>query len=549
MLFKNFRVPMPLRKVLRKIRKNGCTYIYYNAFSFMNKYGNPTSKQIAIGKLDIETGDLIPNSNYFEFFPEHKPDVFPESNKSKTKKTTARAHVSSLDSSSSIQIKSYGIPVAMMAVAEQTGLLNVLQNCFPDKWERLLATAFYMVSKGNVMSYISDWFEENKIDFSKPMNNVDCGELFESVTVEERHLFFSHWIRHLSEQKYITFDVTSISTYSDDLELAEWGYNRDKDPLPQLNFGMFYGNTSRSPVYYDLYSGSITDKSHLPFVLQNAKEHGINKTCFVFDGTFVTEQNLLYMFNEGYSFISSYSSSRDVAKALIDEVKGSIEKVANRIDELASYGIKTTVKLYGIDYQAYVYFSPERKSFETKEIYGTIDKLSKDLKEINKSSQITRRFTEYFKFHKQTKSSFTYELDTKKIDEKISRTGFFVLLSTDLNLDCGEILKIYREKDVIEKNFHQLKNDLDFRRLKTHWNKTTDGKMFVGFLALILRTNMHSIFRKNLETKKMTFAKILIELTKIRIVRIQGEKEIRSTLTKKQKDILKALKISYDTKI
>ena len=191
MLFKSLRVPMPTRKVLRKIRKNGCTYIYYNAFSFMNKYGNPTSKQVAIGKLDVETGDLIPNSNYFEFFPDNKPDILPKTNQSQKKKAKSHSHISSIDSFSPVQIKSCGIPLAMMAVAEQTGLLNVLQKCFPKKWERLLATAFYMVSKGNVMSYISDWFEENKIDFAKPMNNVDCGELFESLTDAERHLFFS----------------------------------------------------------------------------------------------------------------------------------------------------------------------------------------------------------------------------------------------------------------------------------------------------------------------------------------------------------------------
>ena len=546
MLFKNLRVPMPGRKVLRKLRKNGCTYIYYNAYSFMNKYGNPTSKQVAIGKLDVETGELIPNSSYFEFFPDHKPDIMPKSNQSQRKKPKSRSLVSSTDITTPVQIKSCGIPIAMMAVAEQTGLLNVLKKCFPEKWGRLLAAAFYMVSKGNVMSYISDWFEENKIDFVEHMNNVDCGTLFESLTDAERHLFFSQWIKYLGEQKYITFDVTSISTYSEGLELAEWGYNRDNDPLMQLNFGLFYAGKSRTPVFYDLYSGSITDKSHLPFVMQNAKELGIHKTCFVFDGTFVTQQNLSYMLEEDYSFITAFSSSRDEAKKLIDDVKGNIEKVANRIGEQSIYGVKKTVVLHGIEYQSYIYFSPERKNFETNEIYGNIDKLSKDLDKISKSNQITKRFTEYFKFIKKTKNSFTYELDTDKIDEKISRTGFFVLLSTDLNLDCGEILKIYREKDVIEKNFHQLKNGLDFRRLKTHWNKTTEGKMFVGFLALIIRTSMLSIFRSKPETKKFTFEKILIELTKIRIVYTHSGKNILPTLTKKQKDIIRALKIKEE---
>jgi len=58
---------------------------------------------------------------------------------------------------------------------------------------------------------------------------------------------------------------------------------------------------------------------------------------------------------------------------------------------------------------------------------------------------------------------------------------------------------------------------------------------------------MLSIFRNSPETKKFTFEKILIELTKIRIVRTQSGKNIHSTLTKKQKDIIRALKIKDDS--
>jgi len=125
--------------------------------------------------------------------------------------------------------------------------------------------------------------------------------------------------------------------------------------------------------------------------------------------------------------------------------------------------------------------------------------------------------------------------------------SFKAIVSCSCLSKCGEILRIYREKDVIKKNFHQLKNGLDFRRFKTHWNKTTDGKMFVGFLALILRTCMLSILRNTPDTKKFTFEKILIELTKMRIIRTQSGKNTPFTLTKKQKDIIRALNIKDDS--
>ncbi len=47
--------------------------------------------------------------------------------------------------------------------------------------------------------------------------------------------------------EYVAYDVTSISTQAHGVEEAEWGYNRDKERLPQVNFGMYYGEESRLP--------------------------------------------------------------------------------------------------------------------------------------------------------------------------------------------------------------------------------------------------------------------------------------------------------------
>jgi transposase len=76
---------------------------------------------------------------------------------------------------------------------------------------------------------------------------------------------------------------------------------------------------------------------------------------------------------------------------------------------------------------------------------------------------------------------------------------------------------MYKERNIIEVNFNQLKNNLDFRRFKTHYDKTTEGKMFVGFLALIMRTYLAKMIKKNHITKKYTFTKIQLELRKIRL--------------------------------
>ena len=51
-------------------------------------------------------------------------------------------------------------------------------------------------------------------------------------------------------------------------------------------------------------------------------------------------------------------------------------------------------------------------------------------------------------------------------------------------------LYYYRAKDSVEKLFDQIKVDIGAKRSRTHTNKTTDGKIFVIFIALAIRTYM-----------------------------------------------------------
>ena len=60
----------------------------------------------------------------------------------------------------------------------------------------------------------------------------------------------------------MAYDVTSISSYSQNIREVEWGVQPDKERLPQINMGMYYGEKSRLPLYYRVYPGAYRDKTH-----------------------------------------------------------------------------------------------------------------------------------------------------------------------------------------------------------------------------------------------------------------------------------------------
>jgi transposase len=518
---------MPEKKVTFKTATNGTVYVYYTIRAYRNKDGKPTSEEVAIGKKDNTTGELIPNKRYYEIFQD------------------ASASATSQPPSPKA-VRSCGNVTALMKTADQIGLTEILKRCFPDRWDQLLASAFYILCEGNVMKYIEDWFDDTAVIFTERMNDLNCSKLFASITDKDRKHFFTEWVSYHNEVEYIAYDVSSISTYSRNIEIAEWGYNRDREKLPQLNLGMYYGVTSHIPVYYDLYSGSIPDMTYLEFMMTTAKDLGILDVCFVIDRGFVTGNNLLYMHESKTNFITALPGKRLEALRLIDENKANIRKMANRISEYEVYGVKCIVELDGVPVQAHIYYDPEKQAYDEKELYARVDKLQAELEKMSRTKRLTIKYTDYFMVEEKQKDDFAFEVDKDKVDEKLERAGFFILLSSKPELSSSDVLKIYRTRDVVEKNFDQLKNRLDFKRMRTHWNKTTQGKMFVGFISLILRSDMLRKVKGNIKTKHLTFDKILIELRKIKTVTLTDMSEVLIPLTKMQRTILSVLDVSND---
>ena len=77
-------------------------------------------------------------------------------------------------------------------------------------------------------------------------------------------------------------------------------------------------------------------------------------------------------------------------------------------------------------------------------------------------------------------------------------------------------MEIYRNRDVVEKSFDSLKNELDMKRLHTMTGETTQGKLFVSFISLIVRSYMLNCLSDYMRKNGFTLKKILLELDKIK---------------------------------
>jgi transposase len=110
-------------------------------------------------------------------------------------------------------------------------------------------------------------------------------------------------------------------------------------------------------------------------------------------------------------------------------------------------------------------------------------------------------------------------------------------------LSKEEVLSSYRDKDAIEKIFDTTKNELNTNRLRSHSKKTTEGRLFVKFIATILYQQITKVMKENDMFKKYSVTELLKELSKIKMISVPEIEPFISEQSKKQIDILSKFKI------
>lgn len=113
--------------------------------------------------------------------------------------------------------------------------------------------------------------------------------------------------------------------------------------------------------------------------------------------------------------------------------------------------------------------------------------------------------------------------NSQAVSRYISRyAGFQALLSNGIK-DPLEAIRVYRDKDAVEKCFDDLKNSLDMKRLRMHTPATVDGRLFVTFIALILISAIRREMRTAKLSEKYTVQELLKEMETLTKVKYSGK--------------------------
>lgn len=526
MLNDNFKVPMPTEKiVIRKQKAN--LYVYYRTRVYRNAKGQPTNDTVLIGKKDLQSGMLIPNKKYYEIF-NINPVETSSSSEPNEKSENELIPETILD---------YGNNYLLEYLLEKYDVNSTLRHAFPNTYKEIAILAKYMVCEGNVYYYCEDWCDKTHTGLKKAISSQKASEVCKSISLNQRTKFFKRWIYAREKEEYLAYDITSISSYSAGNDNVEWGYNRDGENLPQINMGMIFGESTKIPVYYNVYPGSIPDKSYLDYMLRDSEEIGLKYSKFVMDKGFFTEQNIKRLSKGTMYFIVSVPNHHNIPKRLITENAQIQYDSRNSLGSGKPYAKCVTITDYGFRSNVHVFFDTMKFHDESTILFNNIEKREQTLGTMSSKPSEPHPYDKYFIF-KENKKSLSFERNTEAINESIATFGYFLILTTDFKLTSNEVLEIYRRKDVVEKCFDNLKNAIDMKRLRTHSTESADGKMFIAFVSLILRSILENTIGEFNRKNNLTIEKVMKELSKIRLVNLSNGISLLNPITKKQRIIL-----------
>ena len=551
MLYTEISIPLPddSRYELYK-QGNGSTYVKYRIKSYRHE-GRLKHDRLLIGRLVIDPIDgakrFHPNSNYFSFFNVQPPTFSKVKGPGRPRK--ARKEPVSIERKS-IET-AFGYSIACHSLAREHSLDQILINSFGDSLanEILAVGAFFGAGAPGGLTNIDHFTDKHMCFTDGVITSQGLSQLYREITTAQCNDFFKEWTKYCCADDCICYDVTSISNYPTSLPMVAWGYNHDKERLPQVNVGIFFTIERKLPVFFSYYNGYINDFTNLPYVLEQAWLNGLKQDVpltLVLDGGFAVSESLDIARQHGCEFIvgAPLDLSKDIRNQVLDwraSPLSSNTSLIHRHDETIRCSVKEFT-IGRINTRLMMYKSPLFSARDESTLNSYVAKIAQELKTATRLSQSKLKlYSQFFHINENEDDGLSFELKEKHYSELLELCGCFAMLCTRNDLSPNEVLDIYRAKDCVEKSFSIFKNDVQDERLQVNYQDSINGKLFVAFIGLILRKTLENKLRSYLTKSRIDIDSAIARLMDITCRKQNDEWVLTSALSKQQKVLVKAL--------
>ena len=494
--------------------KAGRIYIraYRNQWDSVKKRSFVESK-VQVGRL-LDDGSIRLSKNFVDKFPQYAHQtVFWGDHELISEENFSEAFVQkpeSTDISWSCDTVRIGVSYAAWQFGQQTARI-------------LFALSVYKLDGGGAMMTFEDWLPQVWLPEVQPLDGRRLSEMLSSITQPqlERYykLRYDRACKHSDSPVTLSFDSTSISTYSNTINAAAWGHAKQNPELRQVNYMTVCDHATGDVVFACSYDGSINDQTILPEIYLRMKFAGLDLTnnILVTDRGFQSIYNTQTAINLNLKYIQFLSLKEGAVKAHLQRHKQALcDSIAHKDPVLGISAIavpdewkentdRDVLKALELKNEGAAKIrqieSETLKSIEKAAQKGeaAVKRVKSSAAElVRKQEEQNSKLIDPVQWKKIKR--FLYENRRAKDDEPVWSIKFDELKEAVEFKGCQAIrsnaesnpfvaLKLYRQRQIIEQGFNQLKNEVGGSRFEAT-EAAYRGKLFVYTLAQALRMSM-----------------------------------------------------------
>lgn len=355
-------------------------------------------------------------------------------------------------------------------LAEEFGeLVPILQEAFPACWQELIALTFTRISGYTPLSRVKDVWEklDNVLKISPSCDPRNLSKTL--VVVGGDRSAQQKVFQYLSSQsRQLIYDLSFIYSYSDTVNLAEFGYNAEGAWLPQVNIALFSAMDTGLPVMIRAVPGSVRDVATL---IGSLSEIDTSGSVLVLDRGFVSEKNEVLLQEANIPFVLPQrrnSTRYNTRIHLTDHFfyhKRLIHAGSREVDGLVLY----------------LYEDADLEVEEKKTLYRLMEK---------------------------------GEIDRETLNKRLKRAGRILILSS-ISANPQEIYELYKSRNLVETHFAAFKSLVQADKIYLRDDMAVFGHVFVGFLCLYLYCRILNRIKSAGLSAHLSPQSLLLKLSKV----------------------------------
>ena len=461
--------------------------------------------------------------------------------------------------------KEYGVVYTSNQLLKKYGIERILKKELSDNkaefdvYEVIKALIINRLVSPSSDLATYDWILN---DYCEPLEVQQC-HLYRSLDYLiknkediQKDLFLTLKKKLKLHTKMIHYDLTSSYVEGSHCEIALFGYSRDhRRDRRQIVIGLVM--CDGIPIFHEVFEGNTLDKTTLTeMVTQLQAILGIARTTFVADRGLITEDNMVTLEDANYSYILGVQRRRNkLAESQL------IKEIISKEDQFAQETHVETIERKGKMYKRrYILClnkktrnerlktlelltqTFERKLTEFQTIYQEGQNPSHRRKRptreglMNKAYKALGKNKRLFNIWFDEGLKFSLDAEKYKYEEQIA--GKFLLV-TSTDLPANDVMMTYKEQQVVENAFDEIKNFLDIRPIGHYEVRRVKAHTFVCVLSFLVEC---LIERLSSESARKTIRK-LQRIKKVDFVSKEHEKQILTEIAKETEEIFKSLKI------